>query len=238
MSESAFRVHALELGPMENFVYLIEDITSRRCAVVDPAWQVDQILATANQYDLNITDILLTHSHHDHINGIEELLNHANAEVHLLKPEYEFWQHELDKPSLHHGGDELELGTTAIKILHTPGHTPGSACYQLGNEIITGDTLFVFGCGRCDMHGGSPEDMFVTLKNMKQRLPKDMLIHPGHNYSVKPTSTFGEQVDGNPFMHYEDSESFIHYRMQMHDKTRDEPYAAVSKQQLKIANLL
>ena len=238
MSESAFRVHALELGPMENFVYLIEDITSRRCAVVDPAWQVDKILATANQYELNITDILLTHSHHDHINGIEELLNHANAEVHLLKPEYEFWQHELDKPSLHHGGDELELGTTMIKILHTPGHTPGSACYQLGNEIITGDTLFVFGCGRCDLHGGSPEDMFVTLKNMKRRLPQDMLIHPGHNYSVKPTSTFGEQVDGNPFMHYEDSESFINYRMQVHDKTRDEPYAAVSKQQLKIANLL
>jgi len=238
MSESAFRVHALELGPMENFVYLIEDVTSRRCAVVDPAWQVDQILATANQYDLNITDILLTHSHHDHINGIEELLNHANAEVHLLKPEYEFWQHELEKPSLHHGGDELELGTTAIKILHTPGHTPGSACYQLGNEIITGDTLFVFGCGRCDLHGGSPEDMFVTLKNMKQQLPHDMLIHPGHNYSVKPTSTFGEQIDGNPFLHYEDSESFSHYRMHEHDKTRDEPYAAVSKQQLKIANLL
>jgi hypothetical protein len=88
------------------------------------------------------------------------------------------------------------------------------------------------------MHGGSPKDMFLTLKNMKQRLPQDMLIHPGHNYSVKPTSTLGEQVDGNPFMHYDDSESFIHYRMQVHDKTRDEPYAAVSKQQLKIANLL
>jgi len=122
--------------------------------------------------------------------------------------------------------------------LHTPGHTPGSACYQLGNEIITGDTLFVFGCGRCDLSGGSPEDMFVTLKQMKERLPGDMLIHPGHNYSVKPTATLGEQVDGNPFMHYDDSDSFVNYRLHVHDKTRDEPYAAVSKQQLKIANLL
>jgi len=238
MSDSAFRVHALELGPMENFVYLIEDIASRRCAVVDPAWEVDQIVNKAKHLDLNVTDILLTHSHHDHINGIEELLNHANAEVHLLKPEYEFWQHELEKPSLHHGGDELELGATRIRILHTPGHTPGSACYQLGNEIITGDTLFVFGCGRCDLSGGSPEDMFVTLNNMKQKLPQDMLIHPGHNYSVKQTSTVGEQMDGNPFLHYEDEAAFINYRMQVHDKTRDEPYAAVSKQQLKIANLL
>jgi len=223
MSDPGFKVHAMELGPMENFVYLVEDCASRRCAVVDPAWEVDKIVRRAAELDLNITDILLTHSHHDHINGIEGLLNHASAEVHLLKPEYEFWQHELDKPSLHHGGDDL---------------TPGSACYQLGNEIITGDTLFVFGCGRCDLSGGSPEDMFVTLKHMKERLPEDMLIHPGHNYSVKPTATLGEQVNGNPFMHYDDADSFVNYRLHVHDKTRDEPYAAVSKQQLKIANLL
>ena len=106
MSETGFKIHAMELGPMENFVYLVEDINTRRTAVVDPAWDVDTIIDTANKQELNITDILLTHSHHDHINGIEAVLNHANAEVHLLKPEYEFWQHELDKPSLHHGGDE------------------------------------------------------------------------------------------------------------------------------------
>ena len=238
MTDSSFRIHAMELGPMENFVYLVEDLKSRRCAVVDPAWEVDRIIARAAELGLEISDILLTHSHHDHINGIEGVLNHADAEIHLLKPEYEFWQHELDKPSLHHGGDELRLGDTEIRILHTPGHTPGSACYQLGNEIITGDTLFVFGCGRCDLSGGSPEEMFATLKNMKQRLPQDMLIHPGHNYSVKPTSTIGEQLDGNPFLHYDDEEAFVRYRMQVHDKTRSEPYDAVSKQQLKIANLL
>src|SRR5210317_2558110 len=127
MSDSEFKVHAMELGPMANFVYLIEDVASRRCAIVDPAWEVDAIIRQAAELELNITDILLTHSHHDHINGIEGILNHANAEVHLLKPEYEFWQHELEKPSLHHGGDEIDLGTTAIRILHTPGHTPGSA---------------------------------------------------------------------------------------------------------------
>jgi len=80
--------------------------------------------------------------------------------------------------------------------------------------------------------------MFQTLKTMKQQLPEDMLIHPGHNYSVKKNSTLGEQIEGNPFMHYEDEEQFIHYRMQVHDKTRDEPYASLSRQQLKIANLL
>jgi hypothetical protein len=73
---------------------------------------------------------------------------------------------------------------------------------------------------------------------MKEKLPQDMLIHPGHNYSVKQTATIGEQVDGNPFMHYEDRDAFVHYRMRVHDKTRHEPYDAVSKQQLKIAHLL
>ncbi|MFT5504519.1 MAG: hydroxyacylglutathione hydrolase [Gammaproteobacteria bacterium] len=238
MSDSGFKVHALELGPMLNFVYLIEDCKTGKTAVVDPAWEVDEIFKKADSLDLTITDILLTHSHHDHINGIEGILERENAEVHLLKPEYEFWKHDLDKPSLHHGGDELVVGDTNIKMLHTPGHTPGSACYQLGNEIITGDTLFVFGCGRCDMSGGSPEQMFETLNTMKDRLAQDMIIHPGHNYSVKKTCTLSEQIEGNPFMHYDDEESFVHYRMGVHDKTRDEPYDSVSKQQLRISNLL
>ncbi len=238
MTNPAFRIHPMELGPMENFVYLVEDVASRRCAVVDPAWEVDQIVSKANELDLKITDILLTHSHHDHINGIDGLLKHANAEVHLLKPEYDFWQDGLEKPKLHHGGDEISLGSSQIKIHHTPGHTPGSACFQLGNEIITGDTLFVFGCGRCDLHGGNPEEMFHTLSRMKERLPADMIIHPGHNYSIKKSSTLGEELEGNPFMHYEDQQAFVRYRMTVHDATRDEPYAAVSQQQLKIANLL
>ena len=238
MSESGFKIHAMELGPMENFVYLVEDTATGRTAVVDPAWDVDTIIKTASNLNLKITDILLTHSHNDHINGIEAVLNNANAEVHILKPEYEFWQHELDRPTLHHGGDEILLGDSTIKILHTPGHTPGSACYQLGNEIITGDTLFVFGCGRCDMSGGSPEQMYQTLKKMKERLPVDMLIHPGHNYSVQKTCTLSEQIEGNPFMHFDDKEEFINYRMHVHDKTRDDPYAAMSKQQLRVANLL
>ena len=206
--------------------------------MVDPAWDVAAIIAAALKRDLKITDILLTHSHNDHINGIEGILNHCQAEIHLLKPEYKFWKGDIDKPKLYHGGDEITLGDSRIKILHTPGHTPGSACYQLGNEIITGDTLFVFGCGRCDLKGGDPAQMFQTLKQMKQVLPDDMLIHPGHNYAVKKTSTFGEQLAGNPFLHYDDEAQFINYRQHVHDKTRHEPYDSLSKQKLRIANLL
>jgi glyoxylase-like metal-dependent hydrolase (beta-lactamase superfamily II) len=238
MSQAKFQIHALELGPMENFIYLIEDSSSHQAAVVDPAWDVDAIIQKASELEINVTDILLTHSHHDHINGIEGLLNHTPARIHLLKPEYEFWSHALEKPELHHGGDRFSIGDTEIQVLHTPGHTPGSACYQIDNELITGDTLFVYGCGRCDLHGGDPQQMFNTLKDMKQRLDDNMVIHPGHNYSIAQTSTMQDQVNGNPFLHFDDEDSFIHYRMHVHDKTRDEPYSPLTKQQMRVSSLL
>ncbi len=238
MNQSPTRIHALELGPMENFVYLIEDLETRKTAVVDPAWEVPAIITRAAQLDLMITDILLTHSHHDHINGIEGILEHAPARVHLLKPEYEFWCHALDKPELHHGGDRLQLGASEIRMLHTPGHTPGSVCYQVGNDLITGDTLFVYGCGRCDLHGGDPAMMFNTLRDMKQNLDPAMIIHPGHNYSVAETTSLTEQFAGNPFMHFEDEAEIIHYRMHPHDKIRDEAYGPQTRHQMKVADLL
>ncbi|UCE88174.1 MAG: MBL fold metallo-hydrolase, partial [Pseudomonadota bacterium] len=142
---SAFSIDVLELGPMENFIYLVTDHASNRAAVVDPAWEVPQILALAERKDVRITDVLLTHSHHDHINGIAGVLQRFDAQLHLLKAEAVFWGQKLERPTLHHGGDIIALGNTEISVLHTPGHTPGSACYQVRNNLITGDTLFVFG---------------------------------------------------------------------------------------------
>jgi glyoxylase-like metal-dependent hydrolase (beta-lactamase superfamily II) len=224
-----FSIHALELGPMENFVYLVHDHASGRAAVVDPAWEVPEVLALADSRGVRITDILLTHSHHDHINGIGEVLEKFDAQLHLMKSEARFWGSHLDLPTLHHGGDVIELGNTAITALHTPGHTPGSACYHVGNELITGDTLFVFGCGRCDLRGGDPEQMYVTLKDMAGRLPAETVIHPGHNYAEQVTATMDEQLAGNPFMHFDNSKDFTHYRMHYHDRHRDAPYGPVRK---------
>ena len=226
--KTPFTIKALELGPMENFVYLIEDKASKRAAVVDPAWDVDAIIRRAKEDGVTITDILLTHSHHDHINGINGVLDHYDAQLHLLKAEAQFWGSELEHPSLHHGGDTIQLGDTEIKVLHTPGHTPGSACYQLGDELITGDTMFVFGCGRCDLDGGDPNVMYDTLKKLG-KLPACTCIHPGHNYADRTVSTMQEQIDGNPFMHFDKADEFVNYRMHEHDRTRSTPYHPVLK---------
>lgn len=231
-NQKSYTVHSVELGPMENFVYLIHDHASNTAAIVDPAWEVNKILDFADSKDIKITDILLTHSHHDHINGLQQTLEHSDAKIHLLKPEAEFWGEHLSKPMLHHGADQIQIGESQINILHTPGHTPGSACYQVGNDLIAGDTLFVFGCGRCDLAGGDPEQMFQTLKKMKSKLPADTILHPGHNYAPQsPTSTMEMQCQGNPFLHFDQAEDFVEYRMHVHDKIRDTPYHAVSREE-------
>jgi len=225
----AYTLHALELGPMENFIYLIHDHASGRAAVVDPAWDVPEVLALAQRQGMRITDILLTHSHADHVNGIEAVLERHDARLHLLKEEARFWGHGLELPALHHGGDVIELGATPVSVLHTPGHTPGSACYRIGDDLITGDTLFVFGCGRCDLRGGDPEQMYATLKDLAHRLPAATVIHPGHNYAEQATSTLEAQIAGNPFLHFDDRDRFVHYRMHYHDRHRDAPYGPVPK---------
>jgi hydroxyacylglutathione hydrolase len=229
MNNLPYEIEAMELGPMENFIYLITDKKTGRTAVVDPAWDVPAILKRATEKGITITDILLTHSHHDHINGVEQILASYDAQLHLSKPEAQFWGKHLDLPTLHHGGDIIRLGDTEITMLLTPGHTPGSACYHLGNDLITGDTMFVFGCGRCDLSGGDPEMMFDTLSRLGKQMPQSTVIHPGHNYSVKTTSTMQEELDGNPFMHFHDKAGFVDYRMHIHDKVRHEPYQAVPR---------
>jgi len=224
MSEKNYTIDALELGPMDNFVYLIQDHATKRAAIVDPAWDVSKAIELANQRGYTISDILLTHSHHDHINGIDEVLQAFDAQLHLLKPEAEFWGEHNGTPSLHYGGDKIMLGKTEIELLHTPGHTPGSACYHLGDDLITGDTMFVFGCGRCDMDGGDPAVMFDTLKKIRTNLPSNTRILPGHNYAVSKTSTLGEQVSGNPFMQHHNVQDFVRYRM--NTPKRKSPYEA------------
>jgi len=243
--KDSFSISSLELGPMENLIYFIHDTDSNRLAIVDPAWDANAIIQRVNSQfkdkDLQITDIFLTHSHFDHINAIEDILTEYDAQVHLLKSESDFWRtHQTSRSmlpilpssielSLHHGGDVFQLGKTEINILHTPGHTPGSACYHVGNHLIAGDTLFVYGCGRCDLDGGDANQLHQTLHDLVTRVPKETILHPGHNYAVKETSTIEEQMDGNPFLHFDDEEGFVHYRMVEHDKTRSSPYEAVSK---------
>ncbi|SMN12041.1 Hydroxyacylglutathione hydrolase [uncultured Candidatus Thioglobus sp.] len=215
---------------MQNFVYLVEDIATKHCAIFDPAWNLSKPLSLVAKNAAVITDIFLTHSHADHTNGIEQVLNVFDAELHLSHAESKFWRAEK-KSTLHYGGDIIQLGMTAIEILHTPGHTCGSVCYKINGHLITGDTMFVFGCGHCKL-GGDPNILFDTLRSLRTNLPADTVIYPGHNYAEKATSTMDEQIQGNPFLHFEKSEDFVDFRQNVHSQIRNTPYQALSKTEL------
>ena len=222
-----YSIDSLELGPMENFIYLFSDKKTKQAAIVDPAWDVPEILKLAKNKGVTITDVLLTHSHPDHINGIDGILEQHDAQLHLLNEEAKFWGEPLVQPSLHHGEDVIKIGKSEIKILYTPGHTPGSACYQIDNNLLTGDTMFVFGCGHCRL-GGDPNVLYDTLSKLG-KMPGDTLILPGHNYAEKATSTMHEQCEGNPFLQFDTTEDFVEYREHTHDATRVQPYHAELK---------
>tara|TARA_B100000427_G_scaffold309523_1_gene298612 strand:- start:309 stop:1007 length:699 start_codon:yes stop_codon:yes gene_type:complete len=225
--KQTYTIKTFDVGPMANIIYIITDNKSKESAIIDPAWDMSEVYKYIDQNNLVLKKILLTHSHHDHINAIDEILTSYDLEIHINKKEKVFWKKEYDSFVINHGGDTIKLGETEIRSLHTPGHTPGSTCYHIGDDLIAGDTLFVFGCGRCDLHGGNPEEMFNTLKDIKMSLDPKTIILPGHNYSIKRESTLEEELQGNPFMKFNNLNKFIDYRMVLHDKVRHSPYGPI-----------
>ena len=228
--KQTYTIKTFDIGPMQNLIYVITDNDTKESAIVDPAWDMTEIYEYLNNNNLVLKKILLTHSHNDHVNAVDEVLDKFDTQIHINKKEKVFWAKDYDNFSINHGGDIINLGKTKIKSLHTPGHTPGSTCYYVGNNLIAGDTLFVFGCGRCDLHGGNPEEMYHTLKDIKDNLDSETIILPGHNYSIKKQSSLKEEINGNPFMHFNNVDRFVNYRMTLHDKIRNSPYGPIASQ--------
>ncbi|MCG3174491.1 MAG: putative polyketide biosynthesis zinc-dependent hydrolase BaeB [Myxococcota bacterium] len=182
-------------GQMMNFVYLIGDRDAGECVVADPAWDVDGIIAAAEADGMKITGALATHYHPDHVGGeifgmnIQGLprlmeINPCKTHVHKLEADGVRMVTGLADSDLvkHESGDVLKVGEVEIEMLHTPGHTPGSLCFRLKDALIAGDTLFLQGCGRVDLPGGDPDEMYYTLTQRLSKLPGDMILFPGHAY--------------------------------------------------------
>lgn len=226
MGEPAPEIRSLRLGEMYNLVHLIEDPGTHSLAVVDPAWDVAAILASAR--DATITDILVTHWHEDHTNGIDDLVDRTGARVHVLAMEAEYWGVTIRPLLLHGDGDHFPLGDLDIEIIHTPGHSPGSACYRVKDALFTGDTLFIYGCGRCDLPGSDPIAMFHSLRDILKRFPPDTRVYPGHDYAAERVSSLERQYRLNPFLHQDTLEAFVAFRAE-HNRHRHPPYQPVPR---------
>ena len=210
---SSFIIRQKEMGPMENFVYLIGDKETKQAAIVDPGWDADGIIKMAEDEGYKITDILVSHFHFDHTNALAPLLKKIDVKVHLNKAEVPYLK--VGEGNLHavESGDILTLGKTNIRFIHTPGHTPGSQCFHVDDNLISGDTLFINGCGRCDLPGSNPEQMYESLHTKLMKLKDETILYPGHNYAATPTSTIAEEKKNNPYMIRESLQDFLRLRM-------------------------
>ena len=210
--DSPLYLKQMEIGPMENFVYLVGDRQTREVFVVDPAWDVDLILDTAQKEDLTVRGALVTHTHFDHVNGLESLLQKTDGIVYIHTNEASFLKGMKENIKKISGSEKLKIGNVEITFLHTPGHTPGSQCFLVNDNLISGDTLFINACGRCDLPGGNAEEMYHSLKQLSE-LDESTTLFPGHNYADEPTSTIGNEKKSNPYMQSANLQDFLKFRM-------------------------
>lgn len=219
MSDPSLYFRQLPVGQMANLAYLVGSTTTRECVVVDPAWSVDALLDQAEADGMKVVGALVTHYHQDHvggsifgmdIEGLPRLLERSPVPIHVNALEADGVRKvtgvsEADLVR-HDGGDVVELGADVrVRLLHTPGHTPGSQCFLVetpgqAGSLVSGDTLFLGSCGRVDLPGGDPEALFESLHGTLGRLPDETLLYPGHLYSEAPSSSMGAQKQENPFL--------------------------------------
>jgi glyoxylase-like metal-dependent hydrolase (beta-lactamase superfamily II) len=197
----------IEVGLLQNFCELLYCPETRAAAVVDPAWEVDRLLREAERLGLRITTALITHTHNDHIEGVEELVEKTGAAV-VVNPREADAVHAPGRALFDAvDGRHIAIGRRGVRALETRGHTVGGTCYLADGYIVTGDVLFVGGCGRTDFQGGDTAELWHSLQRL-MHLPVETRVYPGHNYGETPTSTIGHEMRTNPYLRCATFEEF------------------------------
>ena len=189
---------------MANFVYLIGDREKGKALVVDPAYAVRELAEIAEADGLELSGVLATHYHPDHVGGsmmgfdlegVAALTGLRGVKVHVQREEAPWVKRvtglgdsDLEQ---HASGDVVKAGDVEVTLIHTPGHTPGSQCFLVENRLVSGDTLFLEGCGRTDFPGGDAAALYESLTQKLAAVPDDAVLYPGHAYSAEPSASMG-----------------------------------------------
>ena len=217
------------VGEMANLAYLVGSLSTREALLVDPAWSVDALLDRAESDGMKVVGALATHYHQDHvggqifgfdIEGVARLLARHPVPIYVNEHEADGMRKvtgasdsDLVRKA---GGDTLTFGEVRIRLLHTPGHTPGSQCFLVEERgqpgrLVSGDTLFLGSCGRVDLPGSDAEAMYRSLNGTLRELPDETVLYPGHLYSTDPYGTLGEQKRTNPFLRAANLAQFLSF---------------------------
>ncbi len=190
--------------------YIVVDKSSNNAMIVDPGGSSDEILEFIDRNNYKLEYIVLTHGHADHIGGVLDIekalgipiIAHED-EVELLGDadknltNYMFRKTiEIEPSILLKDGDKFKVGQLEIEVIHTPGHTEGGMCLKIGNDLISGDTLFKNSIGRADLYGGNPKLLLDSIRKKLFSLSDDIKVWPGHG----PTTTIGEEKLYNPHL--------------------------------------
>jgi len=201
LSGRDFAVGDALASQMVNFVYAVGDRATGECLLVDPAYGVDDLVDVVEADGMTVGGVLATHYHPDHvggsmsgytIEGVARLLERVECPIHVQRAEAPWVSRTTgiaeSELALHDPGERVAVGAVEIELVHTPGHTPGSQCFLVEGRLVSGDTLFLDGCGRTDLPGSDAEQMYESLQRLAT-LPGDTIVYPGHRYSMPSSAS-------------------------------------------------
>lgn len=196
----------IPVGQMANFTYIIADEEIGDAAIIDPSWDLDNVFHALKKNGWRAKYVINTHTHFDHVLGNDQVATVTGAKI------VQYKNSQLEKHIAVSDGDVIEIGSIRLRVLHTPGHSKDSMCLVLDDQLIfTGDTLFVGNCGRTDLPGSDPTEMYHSLFDRLAKLEDKLIVYPGHNYGSSPISTIGQEKNTNYVLRPRSKQEFLEF---------------------------
>jgi hydroxyacylglutathione hydrolase len=200
------KVLQIPVGHMANFTYIIADEEMGEAAIIDPSWDLEKIFGILKKNDWKTKYIINTHTHFDHTLGNEQVAKVTGGKIVQHRNSIDDKQISVSE------GDIIKIGKIPLKILYTPGHSKDSMCLIVDDKLVfTGDTLFVGNCGRVDLAGSDPKEIYHSLFDKIAKLDESLIVYPGHDYGPHPTSTIGLEKKTNYVMQSRSIQDFLSF---------------------------